>query len=373
MPTAARRRFPCFATTPSARATPAAAMPAPQPSMARSASTHGILGTWPASPSPRSRPTPTRWGTPGRCGTDGTSTSPGPLPSGSSRTTRTSRRNAASRSSWLPCASSGPRPSTSSARGSTSSIRPTGRRWGARTARCSARSVPPRRCWSSPGRSIRRGRSRSRPTPSSRMRLSRPRGAVRRRRPLGADRREQDHPAPAHAPRGSRRRLRDRRGAGARPARALHRREPPRRRGQRAAPDRARLRRLGVLRRLHRARRPLASRVPGPGVRPRGRLDVAHRRRQPRGLHRLGDRGQPRRRAAPRARPRRRCGSPSRPAPARPIDSVVFLVLAFGTAGLHFFDGQLVGKIASSVVIGIPLVMLGRRFLPANAGDIVTA
>src|SRR5437764_2375367 len=56
-----------------------------------------------------------------------------------------------------------------------------------------------------------------------------------------------------------------------------------------------------------------------------------------------------------------------------PIDSVVFLVLAFGTSGLHFFDGQLVGKIASSVLIGIPLVVLGRRFLPANRPDIVTA
>jgi uncharacterized PurR-regulated membrane protein YhhQ (DUF165 family) len=56
-----------------------------------------------------------------------------------------------------------------------------------------------------------------------------------------------------------------------------------------------------------------------------------------------------------------------------PIDSVVFLVLAFGTSGLHFFWGQLVGKIASSVVIGIPLVLLGRRFLPANGGDKVLA
>ena len=55
-----------------------------------------------------------------------------------------------------------------------------------------------------------------------------------------------------------------------------------------------------------------------------------------------------------------------------PIDSVVFLVLAFGSSGLHFFDGQLVGKVASSIVIGIPLVVLGRRFLPANQGDIVT-
>jgi uncharacterized PurR-regulated membrane protein YhhQ (DUF165 family) len=56
-----------------------------------------------------------------------------------------------------------------------------------------------------------------------------------------------------------------------------------------------------------------------------------------------------------------------------PIDSFVFLVLAFGWAGLHFFEGQLVGKIASSVVIGIPLVLLGRRFLPAKTGDIVPA
>jgi queuosine precursor transporter len=56
-----------------------------------------------------------------------------------------------------------------------------------------------------------------------------------------------------------------------------------------------------------------------------------------------------------------------------PIDSVIFLVIAFGSAGLRFFAGQLVGKIASAVVLGIPLVLLGRRFLPANGGDMVTA
>jgi uncharacterized PurR-regulated membrane protein YhhQ (DUF165 family) len=56
-----------------------------------------------------------------------------------------------------------------------------------------------------------------------------------------------------------------------------------------------------------------------------------------------------------------------------PVDSVVFLVLAVGPAGLHFFWGQLVGKIASSIVLGIPLVLLGRRFLPANTGDKVFA
>src|SRR5579862_13222 len=58
-------------------------------------------------------------------------------------------------------------------------------------------------------------------------------------------------------------------------------------------------------------------------------------------------------------------------AASAPIDSAIFLVLAFGSSGLSFFDGQLVGKIASSVVIGIPLVVLGRRFLPAKQGNTV--
>jgi uncharacterized PurR-regulated membrane protein YhhQ (DUF165 family) len=56
-----------------------------------------------------------------------------------------------------------------------------------------------------------------------------------------------------------------------------------------------------------------------------------------------------------------------------PIDSAVFLVLAFGSSGLHLFDGQLVGKIVSSVVIGIPLVVAGRRLLPASDGNVATA
>ena len=49
------------------------------------------------------------------------------------------------------------------------------------------------------------------------------------------------------------------------------------------------------------------------------------------------------------------------------------LLIGLGFLGSAFFAGQLVGKIASSVVIGIPLVLLGRRFLPANRGDIVPA
>ncbi len=56
-----------------------------------------------------------------------------------------------------------------------------------------------------------------------------------------------------------------------------------------------------------------------------------------------------------------------------PIDSVIFLVLAFGSSGLHFFDGQLVGKIVSSIVIGIPLVVAGRRLLPRGNGDVAPA
>ena len=60
-------------------------------------------------------------------------------------------------------------------------------------------------------------------------------------------------------------------------------------------------------------------------------------------------------------------------AASAPLDSVVFLVLAFGSSGLHFFDGQLLGKIASSVLIGIPLVLLGRRFVVRREGHIVPA
>jgi uncharacterized PurR-regulated membrane protein YhhQ (DUF165 family) len=44
-----------------------------------------------------------------------------------------------------------------------------------------------------------------------------------------------------------------------------------------------------------------------------------------------------------------------------PLDSVVFLTAAFGASGLHFFLGQLVGKLASALVLGFPLVLLVRR------------
>jgi queuosine precursor transporter len=50
-------------------------------------------------------------------------------------------------------------------------------------------------------------------------------------------------------------------------------------------------------------------------------------------------------------------------AASAPLDSLVFLTLAFGASGLHYFDGQLVGKLASSTLIGIPLVILARRLI----------
>jgi uncharacterized PurR-regulated membrane protein YhhQ (DUF165 family) len=50
-------------------------------------------------------------------------------------------------------------------------------------------------------------------------------------------------------------------------------------------------------------------------------------------------------------------------AAAAPLDSLVFLTIAFGSSGLHYFDGQLVGKILSAVLIGIPLVVALRRFV----------
>jgi uncharacterized PurR-regulated membrane protein YhhQ (DUF165 family) len=48
---------------------------------------------------------------------------------------------------------------------------------------------------------------------------------------------------------------------------------------------------------------------------------------------------------------------------AVPLDSVVFLTAAFGSDGLDFFDGQVVGKLASALLVGVPLVLLVRRLL----------
>jgi uncharacterized PurR-regulated membrane protein YhhQ (DUF165 family) len=54
-----------------------------------------------------------------------------------------------------------------------------------------------------------------------------------------------------------------------------------------------------------------------------------------------------------------------------PLDSLVFLSLAFGS--LDFIKGQLEAKLGATILIGLPLVLLARRFLPAHDGHIVSA
>jgi queuosine precursor transporter len=46
-----------------------------------------------------------------------------------------------------------------------------------------------------------------------------------------------------------------------------------------------------------------------------------------------------------------------------PIDSAIFLIGAFGVDGLDFFEGQVVGKLAATVLIGLPAVLIARRSL----------
>ncbi|HET7571547.1 MAG TPA: VUT family protein [Gaiellaceae bacterium] len=54
-----------------------------------------------------------------------------------------------------------------------------------------------------------------------------------------------------------------------------------------------------------------------------------------------------------------------------PLDSAVFLLIAFGN--LHFVGGQIVAKLGATVLVGLPLVLLARRFLPEPHGKMVTA
>lgn len=44
-----------------------------------------------------------------------------------------------------------------------------------------------------------------------------------------------------------------------------------------------------------------------------------------------------------------------------PLDSLVFLAVAFGS--LAFLEGQIVAKMAATVVLGIPIVLILRRFV----------
>ena len=44
-----------------------------------------------------------------------------------------------------------------------------------------------------------------------------------------------------------------------------------------------------------------------------------------------------------------------------PIDSAVFLFVAFGS--LEFIEGQIVVKYAATLLVGVPLVLLLRRYV----------
>ncbi|NUT55090.1 MAG: VUT family protein [Thermoleophilia bacterium] len=54
-----------------------------------------------------------------------------------------------------------------------------------------------------------------------------------------------------------------------------------------------------------------------------------------------------------------------------PLDSVVFLTLAFGSLG--FLAGQIEAKAVATVVIGVPLVLAIRAFLPQPRATVATA
>ncbi|MFL6005656.1 MAG: VUT family protein [Gaiellaceae bacterium] len=54
-----------------------------------------------------------------------------------------------------------------------------------------------------------------------------------------------------------------------------------------------------------------------------------------------------------------------------PLDSVVFLLLAFGS--LEFLAGQIEAKAAATVFLGLPLVLAIRSLLPRLPGEVATA
>jgi uncharacterized PurR-regulated membrane protein YhhQ (DUF165 family) len=56
-----------------------------------------------------------------------------------------------------------------------------------------------------------------------------------------------------------------------------------------------------------------------------------------------------------------------------PLDSFVFIALAFGTGRLGLVKGQFVAKMEATVLLGLPLAYLIRRFLAGSRGHIVPA
>ena len=56
-----------------------------------------------------------------------------------------------------------------------------------------------------------------------------------------------------------------------------------------------------------------------------------------------------------------------------PLDSLVFIALAFGTGSLSLVKGQFVAKMEATVLIGLPLVYVIRHFLSRVEATIVPA
>jgi uncharacterized PurR-regulated membrane protein YhhQ (DUF165 family) len=50
-----------------------------------------------------------------------------------------------------------------------------------------------------------------------------------------------------------------------------------------------------------------------------------------------------------------------------PLDSLVFITIAFGAGSLDLVEGQFYGKMLATVLIGLPLVYTVRRFVPERA------
>jgi uncharacterized PurR-regulated membrane protein YhhQ (DUF165 family) len=53
-----------------------------------------------------------------------------------------------------------------------------------------------------------------------------------------------------------------------------------------------------------------------------------------------------------------------------PLDSVIFLTIAFGS--VEFLAGQIEAKAAATVLLGLPLVLAIRAFLPPPEGRLAT-
>ena len=51
-----------------------------------------------------------------------------------------------------------------------------------------------------------------------------------------------------------------------------------------------------------------------------------------------------------------------------PLDSFVFITLAFGTGKLDLVRNQFIAKMAATVLVGLPLVLAGRRYIRAEHG-----